>query len=191
MTQQFRRTLDGSAAASAVAAAEPERYRSIHQWAAQQSRRLELAALGDCAYAAVERAAALAYDQVAGVYVNLHGDGRVKFVCPWAKHSKMWPLSSAQRELTRALLYANMRQADKGSGAAPLFFFCPDRRRWVCNLGDYPRQVDALRWLEWAHKEWNAERIQVALTWLEGHTADGRRRGPQMGTISGNNRALG
>jgi len=192
MTTQFRRTLDGAAAATAVAAAEPERYKRIGEWAREQSRKLELQALADMAVAAAEKATALAYEQIGGNYINLYPDGRVRFVPPWAKHSKTWPLSADQRELTRALIFGAARSFEKGSAPSPLYFFDEDRRRWVVNRGDYPTSASALTWLAWARQAWKAETVVTVLAWLDTHTADGRRRrGPQPGTAPGRKRALG
>lgn len=187
----YRRTMPAATAGSDVTTAPVERYQRVHDWAVNQSRKLELQALGDMAFASVERATALAYETLAGNLVNLYPDGRLRFVAPWAKHSKQWPLSLAQRELVRALLMANARQHVKGGEPAPLFFFDPERRRWVCNVGDYQTQSDAMRWLGWARGAWNAETVTIALTWLETRTPDGRRRGAQMGGAMGSKRALG
>jgi hypothetical protein len=191
VTTQFRRTLDAAAAGTAITTAEPERYQRVATWATQQSRRLELQALGDMAYAATERAAALAYEQVGGHLVGVHADGRIRFVAPWSKHSRQWPLSAAQRELVRALLFAAVRQHEKGGAPPPLFFFDGDRRRWVCNLGDYPSTATATTWFAWARAAWTAATIDTALQWLERRTPDGRQRGAPVGAAAGSNRALG
>ena len=190
-TTPYRRTMPAATAGSDVTTAPVERYQRVHDWATNQSRKLELQALADMAFAAVERATALAYETVGGQRINLYSDARVKFVCPWAKHSKLWPLSLAQRELTRALLFAATRQHGKSSAPAPLFFFDGERRRWVCNVGDYPTAGEAMTWLRWARSAWTPETVVTALTWLETRTPDGRKRGSQMGATSGSNRALG
>ena len=190
-TSPYRRTMPAASAATDVTTAPVERYQRVGDWARDQSRKLEMQALADMAFASVERAVALAYEDLGGRRVNLYPDGRVRFVCPWAKHSKLWPLSLAQRELVRALLFAATRQHGKGSAPAPLFFFDGERRRWVCNVGDYPTAGEAMTWLRWARSAWTPETVVAALQWLETRTPDGRKRGVQVGATSGSGRALG
>lgn len=190
----YQNGIGGAAAASVVATQPtPQRYARIEQWATEQSRRLVLQALADMAYAAVERAAALAYEELPGVgRINLYPDGRFRQTVPWGKHAGAWGLNRTHRELVRALLLAAQRTFDNGkSDRPPLYFYDSDRRRWLCNIGDYPSQAAALTWLAWAQQNWTPATVETALRWLEKHAPDGRKRGAATGAPVGHHRALG
>lgn len=183
-----------AAATAVTTTGTPERYAKVRAWAEGASRRLVLQSLADMAYASCERATAAVYDELPGVgRINVYPDGRVRVPLPWSKHTTAWPLSRDQRELVRSLLFAQVRQYDSGKdrSVAPLYFFDASRRAWLVNLGDYPTQTAALRWLAWARDAWTPAHVEAATRWLETHAPDGRRRGPKAGANVGQGRALG
>lgn len=193
MTTQFRRTLDGAAAGSAITATgTPDRYQRVREWAEGQSRKLVLQSLADMACAAVERAIGAAYEELPGAgRINVHQDGRVRITLPWSKHTDEWPLNRDQRELVRALLFAGARQHLKGTAPGPVFFFDESSRRWRVDLTLYPSTASTLTWLDWCRRNWTPATIETALQYLEGHSPAGRKRGAGMGANVGTNRALG
>lgn len=185
--------LKAEQAATAVTVARtPDRYQRVTRWATGASRRLELQALADCAYATAVRAVEALFEELPGVgRINLHADGRARIPLPWAKHADQWGLTRAQRELVRALLFAAIRQHEKGSGPAPLFVFDAGRRCWLVNLVDYPTRTAAGAWCEWARQNWTPATMETALQYLATHSPNGRKRGTQAGTGEGARRALG
>lgn len=190
----YQNGIAGASAASVVATQPaPPRYAKIERWATDQSRRLALQSLSDMAYAAVERATEVAFEELPGVgRINLYPDGRFRLAVPWAKHAADWGINSTHRELLRALLLAAQRTFDNGkSDVPPLFFFDDGRRRWLTNIGDYPTQTAALVWLHWSRREWSPATIEKALRWLETHAPDGRKRGVKSGGTMGHHRAQG
>lgn len=190
----YQNGIAGASAASVVTTQPtPQRYARIEQWANDQSRRLALQALADMSYAAVERAAELAYEELPGVgRINLYADGRFRMAVPWGKHAADWGLNRTHRELVRALLLAAQRShAARKNDTVPLFFYDESRRRWLTNVGDYPTQAAAIYWLRWAKGTWSPAHIETALRWLEKHSPDGRKRGSTSGGTLGQHRAQG